>query len=184
MRYFKRKGEKYMRVTIETEKLIIRNMKPGDEEATFLWAGDPDVARYMIYPQWKSAEDGVEWLKQKEAGADNPDNYDLGFVLKETGELIGGGGLVYHLDKDRWEIGYNLRKDCWGKGLVVEALNGIMEEIRKTRPIRAIAGTFAVENYKSQRVMEKLGMTFLEDTEYEKFDGSVHFKAKTFQRIF
>lgn len=173
-----------MRVTIETERLIIRNLKPGDEKEVYAWAGDPDVARYMIYPQYQSEEDGVEWLKEKEATADNPDDYDLGFVLKETGELIGSGGLVYHPERDLWGIGYNLRKEYWGKGLVVEAMNGIMEEIRKTRTIRAIAGTFAVENYKSQRVMEKLGMSFYEDTEYEKFDGSAKFKAKTYERVF
>lgn len=39
-----------MRVTIETDRLIIRNLKPGDEYAVFAWAGDPDVAKYMMYP--------------------------------------------------------------------------------------------------------------------------------------
>lgn len=56
-----------VRVTIEPDRLIIRNLKPGDEHAVFAWADDPD-------------------------------DYDLGFVLKETGELIGGGGLVYHYE--------------------------------------------------------------------------------------
>ena len=32
--------------------------------------------------------------------------------------------------------------------------------------------------------MEKLGMTYLEDTEYTKFDGSETFKAQTFFRKF
>ena len=32
-----------MRVIIETERLIIRNLRPGDEHAVFAWAGDPDV---------------------------------------------------------------------------------------------------------------------------------------------
>ena len=71
----------------------------------------------------------------------------------------------------------------WGRS-VMEALTAIMDEIRKTRKIRAIEGLFAVENYKSQRVMEKLGMTFVEDTEYEKFDGSAHFLAKKYRRAF
>lgn len=173
-----------MRVIIETERMIIRNLRPGDEHAVFAWAGDPDVAKYMIYPQYNSEADGIEWLKDRQLKADDPNDYDLGFVLKETGELIGGGGLVYHPDIDVWRIGYNLRKDAWGNGYVMEALTAIMDEIRKTRKIRAIEGLFAVENYKSQRVMEKLGMTFVEDTEYEKFDGSAHFLAKKYRRVF
>lgn len=173
-----------MKVVIETERLIIRNLGPGDEQAVYAWAGDPEVAKYMIYPQYRSEADGIEWLQSREKDADNPDDYDLGFVLKETGELIGSGGLVYHADTDTWNIGYNIRKDAWGNGYVVEAIRGIVAEIRKTRKIHAIEGTFAVENHKSQRVMEKLGMTFYEDTEYEKIDGSAHFKAKKFRRVF
>ena len=43
-----------MRVIIETERLIIRNLRPGDEHAVFAWAGDPDVAKYMF---WTSHND-------------------------------------------------------------------------------------------------------------------------------
>ena len=47
-----------------------------------------------------------------------------------------------------------------------------------------MAGTFAVDNNGSRRVMEKLGMTFYEDTEYSKLDGSETFKAKTYRKVF
>lgn len=104
-----------MKVTIETERLILRNLRSGDEAAVYAWAGDPDVARYMIYPQYKSEADGIEWLREREENAEDPDDYDLGIVLKETGELIGSGGLVYRPDRDTWNMGYNIRKDMWGK---------------------------------------------------------------------
>ena len=39
-----------MRIHIETERLILRNLTPEDYESAFLWCGDPDVARYMVYP--------------------------------------------------------------------------------------------------------------------------------------
>ncbi len=81
-------------------------------------------------------------------------------------------------------MGYNIRKDMWGNGYVVEAMQAIMDEIRKTREIRAIEAQFAVENYKSQRVMEKLGMAYDRDSSFEKFDGSATFQAKTFRREF
>ncbi len=173
-----------MRVRIETERLVIRNLRPGDEKAVYAWAGDPDVARYMIYPLYRSEADGVEWLREREENADDPDDYDLGIVLKETGELIGSGGLVYHPENDTWNMGYNIRKDMWGNGYVVEAMQAIMDEIRKTRRIRAVEAQFAVGNDKSQRVMEKLGMTYDRDSTFEKFDKSAEFQAKTFRREF
>ena len=72
----------------------------------------------------------------------------------------------------------------WGKGITTEAMIKILEHARSTRDVKEIAGTFAVENIGSRRVMEKLGMAYLEDTEYTKFDGSETFKAQTFFRKF
>ena len=77
-------------------------------------------------------------------------------------------------------IGYNLRKYHWGRGIVVEALNAIIDHVRKHREIKAIVGQFAIENTKSKRVMEKLGMHFLKDSEYTKLDNSATFKAKIY----
>lgn len=60
----------------------------------------------------------------------------------------------------------------------------ILEYALSTKDVKVIAGTFAVENIGSRRVMEKLGMTYLEDTEYTKFDDSETFKVQTFFRKF
>ena len=171
-----------MRVRIETERLILRPFVPEDYEAAFKWCGDPDVNEYMIYPLYKSAEDVKTWLESR--NLDEPDNYDLGIELKESGELIGSGGLVYNAKRDVWVVGYNIRKDQWGHGYVPEAMQGIIDHISKTRKIRAIEGQFAAENNKSQRVMEKLGMHYSHDSEFEKLDGSKKYAAKTFTKEF
>lgn len=70
------------------------------------------------------------------------------------------------------------------RNLVPEAIQNLIDYVGKTREIKAIEGEFAVENFKSQRVMEKLGMTYDRDAEYEKLDGSAKFKAKIFRREF
>jgi len=40
-----------------------------------------------------------------------------------------------------------------------------------------------VENSKSCRVAEKLGMSYYEDTEYTKLDGSRTFKANIYRKV-
>ncbi|MBR6366115.1 MAG: GNAT family N-acetyltransferase [Lachnospiraceae bacterium] len=171
-----------MRVTIETERLILRPIVPEDYEAAFKWCGDPKVNKFMIYPLYTKAEDVRTYFASRDL--DDPNNYDLGIVLKETGELIGQGGLVYSPEKDVWVIGYNLRADQWGNGYVPEAMEGIIAEIQKTRKINAIVGEFALENAKSGRVMEKLGMHYVGDCEYSKLDGSATFQAKVYRKDF
>ena len=172
-----------MRFRIETARLILRNMTPDDWQAAFKWCGDPDVARYMIYPVYTRAED-VKTLWLDTLDPDDPDEYDAGIVLKETGELIGSGGLFYKPEDDLWTIGYNLRKDQWGHGYAAETIQGLLDFVRETRNVRGIQGHFANENHKSRRVMEKLGMTYASETTYTKLDGSETFPAKQYRRLF
>lgn len=169
-----------MRVHIETERLILRPLEPSDAEAAFRWCGDPEVNRYMIYPLYHRVEDVRAWLEKR--NPDDPDAYDEGIVLKETGELIGSGGLTWHPERNAWEVGYNLRRDQWGHGYTVEMLTALIAHIRKTRSVDAIDGIFAAENHKSQRVMEKLGMTFFLDTTFSRLDGSETFQAKYYRK--
>ena len=172
-----------MRFRFDTARLILRNMTPDDWQAAFRWCGGPDVAKYMIYTVYTRAEDvKTQWLDN--LNLDDPDRYDAGIVLKETGELIGSAGMYYKPEEDLWTIGYNLRKDQWGHGYTGEAIRGLTDHIRKTRRIRGILGEFANENQKSRRVMEKLGMTYAGETEYTKLDGSEVFPAKLYRRIF
>lgn len=171
-----------MRTYFETERLIIRNLVPDDYESAFEWCGDPDVNKYMIYPLYTKAEDVRTWIEGKDI--DDPDDYDLGIVLKETGELIGCGGITYGDERDVWVIGYNIKKKHWGHGYVPEAMQGIIDHVQKTRIINAIEGEFATENAKSRRVMEKLGMTCRGECEYTKLDGSATFPAKLYRKDF
>ncbi|MBR4791239.1 MAG: GNAT family N-acetyltransferase [Treponema sp.] len=166
--------------TLETERLILRPLTMDDLDAVYKWASDPRVNKYMIYPLYKSKDDGVEWLNTL---YEDDDKKDFGFVLKETGELIGSGGIYYHSERGLWSIGYNLAYDYWNRGFTTEAMEKIIEWGRQELGVKEVAATFAVENVGSRRVMEKLGMTFLEDHDYTKLDGSETFTAKTYHKV-
>lgn len=55
--------------------------------------------------------------------------------------------------------------------------------VRRNFSVRKISGSFAVDNLRSRRVMEKLGMTFERTGEHKKFDGSETFKINVFSKI-
>ena len=171
-----------MRIHLETERLVLRNLAPEDYRAAFLWCGDPDVARYMVYPVYTKAEDVRAWIETLDP--DDPDEYDAGIVLKSTGELIGSGGIYYRPEDDLWTIGYNLRKDQWGNGYAVEMIRALLEFAGNRREIRGIQGTFAAENRRSRRVMEKLGMAWVEDITLTKLDGSASYPGKRYRKLF
>ncbi len=166
---------------IETERLILRPVDVNDAEAIFKWAGDPEVNTYMIYPLHKDIEVTKYWLSNMR-DPEGSDEFDLGFVLKETGELIGMGGLVKKKGSDEWTVGYNLRKDYWGRGLVPEAIKAIMEYVIKERGAKVFVGEVAKDNAKSRRVMEKLGLSVCGEGQYSKFDDSATFDCFMYRR--
>ena len=170
--------EKFLPEVLETERLILRPLTMEDKPAIFKWASDPRVAKFMLYPQYTSLDDADVWLESLYL---EEKQLDYGFVWKETGELIGSGGLVFKPEEDCWSIGYNIRHDMWGKGIVVEACKKIIEYARANYEVKRICGHFAKDNPNSGRVMEKLGMRYVKDWEYTKFDGSATFKANMYE---
>ena len=115
--------ERYTLPTLETERLILRQLTTADAEAIFKWTGDPRVNKYMIYPLYNTVEDGIPYL---EGLYKTEKQMDYGFVLKETGELIGAGGMIYHEDNGVWSVGYNLAYDYWNNGYTPGALERVI----------------------------------------------------------
>ncbi len=164
--------------TIETERLLLRPLTVDDAQAVFAWTGDPEVNRYMIYLRHTDVEQTREWLRKVEGYGE--DRLEFGFVRKADGLLIGAGGTYRHED-GTWEVGYNLRRDCWRQGYTAEAVRAIMDLARRERGVKVFVAAHAVDNPASGRVMEKCGMTFDHFGEYSKVDGSEVFKAKYYR---
>ena len=92
--------------------------------------------------------------------------------------------MYFRPDNGLWTIGYNLRKDQWGRGYACEAIGGVLEYVRSRREVRGIQGTFADDNPRSRRVMEKPGMAPVGDITLTKLDGSAAWPGKRYWRIF
>ena len=161
-------------VTLETDRLLLRALSSQDVEAAFVWLSDPEVNRYVRYTLYKSVDEARAWLDYVR---DNP--CEFGVVRKADGLLIGACSL-FICDKaaNRWEIGYNLRRDCWGQGYATELAKALLRHAQETYGAHDFVAVHAVGNPASGRVIEKCGFTYSHDGESEKFDGSVHYRVK------
>ena len=171
-------------ITLETERLLLRPLTVADAPAVFAWGSDPEVNRYMAYPLERSVADAEAWLRQVEQ-ADGRRDCDFGFVRKEDGLPIGAGG-VYRKKGAWWRhpwwvLGYNLRRDCWGRGYATEAARAMLEFARKRRGARIFLASHAVDNPASGHVMEKCGMKAVGTGQYSKLDGSETFQTITYR---
>ena len=166
-------------ITLETDRLILRPLTVADAEAVFVWASDPNVNRYLTYTLHTDIETTRQWLRSLEQVED--DDCVFGFVRKSDGLLIGSGDIgPDSREPGAWGFGYNLRRDCWGRGYATEATKAMIDFARR-RGAKVFVANHAVDNPASGRVMEKCGLTFHHCGEYSKLDGSATFRAKYYR---
>lgn len=146
---------------LETERLTLRPLTMDDAPVAFArWTSDPDVAKYLRYYVHTDVEATKYWLRLVVANEDSDTNFDWGFVLKETGELIGSGGLYFVPEEGIFDIGYNFAKDQWGKGLATEAARAMIHFAMTTLRQTQLRGCHMVENLASGAVMKKCGFVY------------------------
>ena len=87
----------------------------------------------------------------------------------------------FHSDSEQWEIGYNIRFDCWNMGYTTEASLAMMNFVRENHNAYRFSAICAVENIGSARVMEKCGLHFTGNGEYQSYDGKKTFISKIYE---
>lgn len=166
---------------LETERIILRPLYVSDAECIYKnWASDPDVAKYMIWELHHNVEDTKEWLKMEERNQDSDVVYTWGFVLKDTGELFGSGGVGYKDEYGMFEIGYNIMKKYWNRGLTSEASKVIIDFTLIQLGEKQILGRHAKGNIYSGKIMEKLGFVYQKDGTYSRLSGNEVFESKEY----
>jgi len=165
---------------IETERLVLRPLTLADADTAYHgWTGDPEVAEYVSWLPHHSIDDTIEWLKEIEWRIPN-DNYIWGFVLKETGELFGSGGLIWKEDWQLFQVGYNIKKNHWNRGYTTEAMKAILSFAAVNLGIKRVAGGHAKENLSSAKVLEKLGFVYDRDDITPHVDGTKVFDSREY----
>lgn len=147
-------------VTIETERLILREFLQDDREDVHEYAVDPEVYRYMPWGP-NSREETSAFIGRAIASRRRHPrlHFELAITLKDGGHLIGGGGIrAADGDFRAADMGYCLRRDAWGKGLATEVASGLIGFGFEQLGVHRIWATCDTENVRSAHVLEKAGM--------------------------
>ncbi|KGX91378.1 GCN5 family N-acetyltransferase [Pontibacillus halophilus JSM 076056 = DSM 19796] len=147
--------------TLETERLRLRKLTLEDVEDIYEYGSNDEVTRYVTWDTHQSLSDSLQFVEFVLQRYEEKEVAPWGIQLKETGKIIGTIDFVSRSPHHRKaEIGYVLSQEHWGKGIVPEAVNELLTfGFTKLDLVRIEARCF-IENAKSERVMEKSGMTF------------------------
>ena len=146
---------------IETERLILRAFKQTDLESFYEYASVEDVGEMA---GWKHHESIDESRKIMDSFINNDKVFAI--CLKENNKVIGSIGIEKYGLEDALtefknyrgrELGYVLSKDYWGKGLMPEAVNAVIEYLFNELDYDFLLCGYYNFNERSKRVQTKCG---------------------------
>ena len=149
------------RLTLQTERLILRPWEEDDAESLYEYAKDPAVGPIAGWPPHTSVENSREIIRSV-LSAD--ETYAV--CLKEDNRAIGSIGLISPaqshtaLGADELEIGYWIGVPFWGRGLIPEATERLIRHAFEDLGCSALWCGYYEGNEKSKRCQEKTGFTF------------------------
>jgi len=156
-----------MKILIETERLLLREIMPSDKENLYSLHSDPDVQKYTGEEVVESVE---EIEKAIEGRIDHYNQFGFGrwaVIVKDEMQFVGWAGLLYLPEFDEIDLGYRFLSKYWGKGMATEASLAILTYGFETLKLNKIIAVAMKENKASIRVMQKVGMEFHKFAPYE-----------------
>ena len=152
--------------TVETTRLILRPFASDDLDGLAAINRDPQVIRFI--------GDGTPQSKEKTATRlngylEHGRRHAFGFwtaVEKTTRDMVGFCGLQFLENTAEVEVGYRLARRVWGMGLATEAAVASLRYGFYELKLDRIVAVVHPENVASQRVVEKIGLTYEKDAHY------------------
>ena len=134
----------------------LRRSTPSDSEAVFRAAADPEVMRFMEWPAHKSVADAEEYMNGCAARWAAGAEYHWVIESRAGGPVL--GCIACRVRGHAADFGYFLARPAWGRGIATEASSLLVAWLKRQPAVLRIWATTDVENEKSARVLERLGM--------------------------
>jgi RimJ/RimL family protein N-acetyltransferase len=154
---------------IETDRLILARWRDEYRAPIAAINADPEVMRYFVAPMTR-AETDAQVDRQIAAMARHGFCF-WAILRKADGVVMGLAGLKTGaegtpIERDL-EIGWRFGKEFWGRGYASEAARAALAHGFEDRRVPRIAAITTVANQPSRRVMERIGMTYAPDLDFD-----------------
>jgi RimJ/RimL family protein N-acetyltransferase len=144
-------------------RVFLRDLVHDDARDVFGFASDPEVSRYLSRDVLTSVEQAADSLVPAiEDARENPRTvFRLGVCLNDTNSVVGIVRLsVRPTGRLIGDVGFELRRDLWGRGLIGEATSLLLDHGFGALGLHRIWADHQLENTASRRVLEKLGFVY------------------------
>ena len=142
--------------TLKTERLVIRPLTRKDVDFLFNHYKQEAISRFTLV-EFSSLEEANDFY-ERWCDPGSPTRVRVGLELKQEKVLVGTVCFENYSKTDkRIEIGYSLGEKYWGRGLMTEALQCIIQFMFEELGFNRIEATTHIENKRSQNLLLRLG---------------------------
>jgi RimJ/RimL family protein N-acetyltransferase len=154
-----------VKIHLETERLILRELTLDDLDALVELDSDPAVLRNINGGVPTSRyEMETDYLPAFMSYYTDPPSFGFWAAIeKATGAFLGWFHFRSFEDADplRPELGYRLKRSSWGKGYATEGSRALIDKGFTDLEITAVTAMTYGEHTASRRVMEKCGLRLI-----------------------
>ena len=149
-------GDKFP--SIETDRLVLRQITKDDAEDIFKYLSDETVMKYYGLEPFKSIDEAWEEIAWYQSTFDENSGIRWGITLKGHGKVIGSCGFLNKVPRHfRSDIGFELSQDFWGQGIANEALEAVIKYGFEQLNLQRIQALIEPPNNSSQKLVERNG---------------------------
>ena len=158
--------------SIETERLLLRELNLSDADGMFELDSNPNVHIFVGKKPVKAIDESIVQIENIQQQYKDFGIGRWAVVLKETNEFIGWSGIKFitnEINKHQnfYEIGYRFIEKHWGKGYASEAGKAFIEYAFIEMKIDCLYAYADEGNENSRKVLEKLGFQYKNSFLYE-----------------
>ena len=161
-----------MKIFAETQRFILRELLQSDLDGMFELESDPEVHKYLGNKTISDKNQIVEIIEVvRQQYIDN----GIGrwaIIEKHTNDFIGWTGLKLIKEKtygrkNYYDLGYRILRKYWRQGIATETAFLSLEYAFTQLNINEVYAGANCENIASNKILQKVGMKFIENFYYE-----------------
>lgn len=146
---------------LETKGFLLRKLEVTDAPKLFDYFSRKEVVEYYDVEVLTSQQQAVELIEGLLYRYNARKQIRWGIILKDKDEIIGTCGFhSIEMEHLKAEIGYELHPDYWGRGIMTEVIQTIVDYGFKHMDLNRIEAFYHPLNYASRRVLEKNGFQY------------------------
>ena len=144
--------------TIETGRLVLREMNADDAAFVHQLLNEPSFIRYIGDRGVRTLDDARRYIAEGPVAGFERHGYGLMCVLrKEDGIQIGMCGVLRRDSLPDPDLGFSFLPAYWSQGYALESAQAVMRHARGTLGLGRILAITTTDNEPSMRLLDRLG---------------------------